>query len=388
MRKKRWKILLVLLVILIAGYFILPRFVWISHGYIGFNELQEKYGQKIKNPVFSIILPTYNRAAYLPRAITSVQGQTFTDFELIIVDDGSTDNTKEVVRRFQENDPRIIYIDSGQNYGVSHARNLALQAAKGKYVVMLDSDDMFFPPLLATEYKFFRKHPEIDVLAVKPYKIEDDGSAGGRDYPTMNTVMFLFNNEMVHIGAAVRKSFLEQSGVIFDESWHTTEDYKFYADLLMKGAKFHMIDQFLVGIRYHHTNTNSYYDEMAKHAEKVNDLMKEHFSPQTNNVCSYVKEIDGKFEQFDQNDVAKVKFLFCSGDYANRYYILRNENKPAIILLRQKGNYFCEIGGTMCGTVEAKDETAESICLTIKWDHAEQEERFCQVVTGEYWAEQ
>ena len=94
-------------------------------------------------PTVSVIIPTYNRANLIGRSIQSVLGQTYRDFEVIIIDDNSTDNTGEVVRSFR--DPRIIYIKLSSNSGVSAARNQGIQMAKGTYIAFQDSDDEWFP---------------------------------------------------------------------------------------------------------------------------------------------------------------------------------------------------------------------------------------------------
>lgn len=104
-----------------------------------FEKLYEQNNPQMK---FSIIIPTYNRAAFLPKAIESVLNQTYTDWELIIVDDGSTDNTREVVSQY--NDGRITYIYQ-QNSERSAARNNGIAHAKGDYVCFLDSDNVMLP---------------------------------------------------------------------------------------------------------------------------------------------------------------------------------------------------------------------------------------------------
>ncbi|MCI0616687.1 glycosyltransferase, partial [bacterium] len=97
-------------------------------------------------PIFSVVIPTYNRGHVLTRAIQSVLNQTFSDFELIIVDDGSTDKSLELVE--QINDPRIFYIRQ-ENQGVSAARNAGVKVSKGKYITFLDSDDEALPEWLS-----------------------------------------------------------------------------------------------------------------------------------------------------------------------------------------------------------------------------------------------
>lgn len=104
-------------------------------------------------PTVSIVLPTYNRAYILPKAIGSILGQTFTDFELIIVDDGSVDNTKEVIDAFR--DSRIKYVRHEKNKGISAARNTGVALTQGAFIAGQDSDDMWLPHYLERAMKSF-----------------------------------------------------------------------------------------------------------------------------------------------------------------------------------------------------------------------------------------
>jgi glycosyltransferase involved in cell wall biosynthesis len=107
------------------------------------------------NPLFSVILTTYNRSQFLPRAIHSVLQQSFTHFELIIVDDHSIDNTQEIISEFS--DDRIKTIRQPYNQGVSAARNTGIQHAKGEYICFLDDDDEFFTEFLQEIANFINK---------------------------------------------------------------------------------------------------------------------------------------------------------------------------------------------------------------------------------------
>ncbi len=106
-------------------------------------------------PVVSIVLPTYNRAHLLPRAVESILNQTYKDFELLIVDDASTDNTDTIVKNI--NDPRIKYIKCIENKGANAARNIGIKAAKGKYIAFQDSDDEWYLDKLEKQVKTMQK---------------------------------------------------------------------------------------------------------------------------------------------------------------------------------------------------------------------------------------
>lgn len=101
------------------------------------------------NPLVTVYMPTHNRSDLLSRAIESVQAQTYSNFELIIVDDCSTDNTEAVMQTYQDQDYRIKYIKNKQNLGACASRNKAIRAAQGEFITGLDDDDYFLPDRLA-----------------------------------------------------------------------------------------------------------------------------------------------------------------------------------------------------------------------------------------------
>ena len=107
------------------------------------------------NPVVSIVLPTYNRAALLGRAIRSVLKQSYTDFELLVIDDGSTDQSSNVVAGFR--DRRIKYISLEHNTGAGAARNVGIRIAKGKFLAFQDSDDEWMPSKLVKQMSAFER---------------------------------------------------------------------------------------------------------------------------------------------------------------------------------------------------------------------------------------
>lgn len=117
-------------------------------------------------PLFSIVIPTYNRGYILWKTMQSVQKQTYPHWELIIVDDGSFDDTEKVVAQFQS-DPRIIYLKT-PNGKTPRARNIGMQKARGEFIAYLDSDDIIYENFLSTVQEMFAKYPE-KVFAIPNY---------------------------------------------------------------------------------------------------------------------------------------------------------------------------------------------------------------------------
>ena len=123
-------------------------------------EFERKERERSERPMFSVVIPTYNRERYIARAIRSVLNQTCDDYEVIVVDDGSTDRTRRIVREFGR---QVRYIRQ-PNRGPSEARNTGIRAARGRYVAFLDSDDVFLPKKLEENKSFLERNPQCNFL--------------------------------------------------------------------------------------------------------------------------------------------------------------------------------------------------------------------------------
>lgn len=184
--------------------------------------------------MFSVIIPTYNRRQLLTKAIDTVLAQTFDDFELIIIDDGSTDDTKEVVADYD--DQRIQYFYQ-ENQGPAAARNLGLKHVQGEWIAFLDSDDWWLPQKLQRAVDYIEKCPDIKIfhteevwyrrgklLEQKKKHKKPDGYVYQKALPLC----------CISISTAVvHRSILEEAGG-FDESFEACEDYDLWLRLTSK----------------------------------------------------------------------------------------------------------------------------------------------------------
>lgn len=144
-------------------------------------------------PIISVTMPVYNGAPYLAESIESILNQTYQDFELIICDDGSTDNSLEIIQTFSAKDSRIVVI-TRENRGIVYTRNEMLAHSRGKYIAVIDHDDIALPERFALQVKFLEKHPEIVCVGGNTYLIDDKGRY-------LTTLIHLKSNEEIQRSA-------------------------------------------------------------------------------------------------------------------------------------------------------------------------------------------
>ena len=166
-------------------------------------------------PNISIIMPTYNRARYLKDAVDSVLAQTYQDWELIVVDDGSTDHTVEVLNQCVKQDKRIYYIHQS-NLGGATARNAALTKSTGQYIAFIDDDDCWLPKKLEMQVKLMDSRPEVGFCYTRfqIYKKVEDRLEKGTLFPPFLATKFeeLFDAFIAPSAAIFRKTCLDQAG--------------------------------------------------------------------------------------------------------------------------------------------------------------------------------
>lgn len=200
----------------------------------------------------SIIIPVYNSSKFIEETVRSVQNQTYQNFELIVVNDGSIDNTLDILTKLQEKDSRILIIDK-PNSGVSDTRNSGIEIAKGEYVAFLDSDDIWKKNNLAKKIEVLESNKEIDWVYSNRNEI-DEKSAFIRSALTGKGEIFLndllaWNGHVITApsGIVVRRAILD-SGIRFDTEFSTAADQDFCIQLAAQ-SKGHFIDEYLWNYR-------------------------------------------------------------------------------------------------------------------------------------------
>lgn len=210
-------------------------------------------------PKISVIMPNYNDAEFLPQAIESVLAQTFIDFEFIIIDDGSSDDSWDIIREYARKDSRIVAVKNERNLLICRTLNRGISLAKGKYIARMDSDDISLPTRFEKQIVFMEdeKNQKIGVCGMNFFVINRNGQRiGMKEFPESNEACratFLFRNPFGHNTVMIRKKCFDELGV-YDNDFVYAEDLELWMRFGQK-YELHNIPECLVEFRSFGDNT-------------------------------------------------------------------------------------------------------------------------------------
>ena len=200
----------------------------------------------------SVVMSVYNGEKYLGEAIESILKQTFTDFEFIIIDDGSRDNSLAIVHDYVRQDERIQIIEHRKNQGLSVSLNKGIRVARGEYIARMDADDISIPDRIAYQVAYLDANPHIDVCGSW---LEMIGDRMGQvvEFPLDHTSIYLqmlFSNPIAHPTVMVRAISAAKNSMLYDEDVRYAQDYELWTRAI-EFLRFANIDQALVLYRIH-----------------------------------------------------------------------------------------------------------------------------------------
>ncbi|OPY27802.1 MAG: Glycosyltransferase AglE [Methanocella sp. PtaU1.Bin125] len=234
-------------------------------------------------PLVSVIMTSYNYGRYIAQAIESVLYQTFTDFELIVIDDGSTDDSRAIIKRYADRDPRVRYVFHGANAGIAGTNNEGIRLSAGKYIAFVDSDDLWVRDKLERQVDVLRKDEDLvvwsegEIIDMHGEPLRTKARGGGRpeaagepDRRDRLTFTRLFgaggkkksgdifrgllqNNFILGSGMMFKKDLL--GDISFNPDLKYLNDYLFNLDLARK-CRFHFISEPLIKYRLHGNNSS------------------------------------------------------------------------------------------------------------------------------------
>ena len=215
-------------------------------------------------PMVSVVIAAYNAEDYVAEAVRSVLEQTMDDLELIVVNDGSTDSTRHVLRRF-EDDQRVQIIDQ-ENTGCSAARNRGAAASKGRYIAIVDADDVCWSEKLERQVELFRREPGLAVVGTQARMIDQEGRhLGVLRTPTGHDAIaegMRRSMQFCHPTVLIRGDVYRELGG-YEESYPTSEDYEFLRRII-DGYRAANVDDVLYDLRIHGGNKSFYYFEQQR----------------------------------------------------------------------------------------------------------------------------
>lgn len=217
----------------------------------------------------SVIIPAFNSMAFLAKALDSVFRQTFSDFEVIVVDDGSTDGTASYLNSLDYQNVRLI---SQSNQGVSAARNTGIQAARGEYLAFLDADDVWEASKLEKQVNFLDNHQDIGIVGAKITLIDSEGQLIRKlDIPHNQRITMedLLKYDCLLCGSTplVRRVCFEHAG-LFDTELSFAEDWEMWIRISLRNQIF-VLQEHLVYYRQHNSSASKNAHKMALSAEKA-----------------------------------------------------------------------------------------------------------------------
>lgn len=208
------------------------------------------------NPKVTVLMPVYNGETYLKQAIESILHQTFSDFEFLIINDGSTDASVEIVESIR--DPRILLVHNESNLTLVPTLNKGLELACGEYVARMDCDDISLPERLATQVAFMDHFPDVGVCGawVKTIgAIEGNIMQWPSDDATIRCGM-LFKNMITHPSVIIRKELIDTFGFKYDPDFKHAEDYELWVRCA-EHTRLANINEVLLHYRWHDRNISS-----------------------------------------------------------------------------------------------------------------------------------
>ncbi len=204
------------------------------------------------NPEISIVMSVYNGSPYLHESIQSILNQTFTDYEFIIINDGSSDDSLNIIKHYSKYDNRVVVL-SHDNIGLTKSLNIAINIAKGKYIARQDADDISLPERLNKQYEWFSNYKDGVLCGTGAYLINSDGELRKKKkYPRSNSIIksrLFYLNPFIHSSVMFTKKEIIEIG-LYNESFKYSQDYNLWCRLSFIG-NIGNLNEYLVKHRVH-----------------------------------------------------------------------------------------------------------------------------------------
>lgn len=279
----------------------------------------------------SVIMAAYNAGAYLEKALEGVYAQSYADFQLIVVDDASTDNTGEILGK--QDDPRLLVLRNETCSGAAFSRNRAIQKARGKYVAVLDADDFWHPDKLAAQVCFLETHKRAVAVGTFAYETDEEGKPLKKllfpTDPERVQCSTFFRCSIIHSSIVIKRSFLVDKDLWYNPDFENAHDFELWSRAVFCGA-FHQLPEYLTYYRRSpgqiSTASSKMQDTYAKEVYKVL-LQRMGFSPTAAELQNHLQLVG--METLEENAALLSEKLVNIRKEVLRWCVaLHEKNKP------------------------------------------------------------
>jgi len=274
-----------------------------------------------KRPKVSIVMPAYNAEVDIEESINSVLNQTLVDFELILIEDGSTDRTKEIIKEFAKKDPRIKLVLHKENQKIIQSLNDGLKVARGQYIARLDSDDIAAPDRLERQYIYLQQHPETYLIGTGAYFIDEEGKRIRQFFPIVGV---LENEKAIPEGKSPLHPsimFRNEGKFLYRKNALHCDDLDLFLQMLSAGKKIDNITDPLLFYRFRTRSlTSENYPKIIEISTRIREIYKNDPKNYPKNLLDFdpVKytEERGKFVDYSKVSARyRVQYFFTMNNF-------------------------------------------------------------------------
>ncbi len=236
----------------------------------------------VENPLISVVIPCFNASEFINEAIDSIINQTYSNLEIICIDDGSVDNTLEILRDFERKDNRVKVLVNESNLGLIRSLNKGVQVSNGEFIARMDADDISVPFRLKKLLEEFKKNPELEAVSASACYITLKGKNKGcinikGSLPGALKFISFFSTPVVHACILIKKKLLIEN--LYDIDYIHSEDYEIFSRLILKGHHFKNIPDQLYLIRINPKGVSRKYEtiQIATHTRISERNLRQYF---------------------------------------------------------------------------------------------------------------
>lgn len=290
-------------------------------------------------PIITVLMPAYNAEKYIREAIDSVLAQTFSDFELLIINDGSTDRTEEYVLSYA--DPRIVYVKNEKNLKLIKTLNRGIDLAKGKFIARIDSDDIILPDRLEKEINVLENNQEISVVSCFPYRISMSGKYLGKSNffsvtrPFPCKYVSNFESSICHGACLIKTDVIRAFRYNDSPDYLHIEAFDLWNRILHSGYLGMMIPEYLYGYRENVESVCSNFaeEQFERHLKVMKNSIFTHFGLNVSDSSALCI-----FKRCETKNIVNVKDAFKILDQTSISFI-KNEKIGNIADIKEINNW-------------------------------------------------